>query len=426
MRIVKKLLVAAFWVAATVVALVRRDGATASRGASSEAGGGGQPTSGSAEVRPEPRRKKLRRRLWQAAGLIVLLAVGGFAVAASGIIPIKASSGHWAITAWFLNFSMGRSISTHSLGIKVPPLEEPHLVMKGAGHYETACRACHGSPELHQPRVAHAMTPHPPYLPPKIPQWDPEELFYLVKHGVKFTGMPAWPTQKRDDEVWAMVAFLRRYPELDAEEYRELARGEVVRRADAAPLTGMVEPSSVPPAVSESCGRCHGVDGNGRGEGAFPKLAGQPVEYLAATLEAYTDGARHSGIMEPIAAGLSPTAIQELAQYYRGRKRTATAAANAASAAQTARGESIARQGIPSQKVPACADCHGPAEFSLSDDYPRLAGQYSDYLILQLELFKKQHRGGTSYADLMHPVAEHLTQSQMRDVAAYYQSLTPD
>jgi hypothetical protein len=58
------------------------------------------------------------------------------------------------------------------------------------------------------------MTPHLPYLPPVIPARQPDELFYIVKHGIKFTGMPAWPAQQRDDERWAMVAFLRRLPDL--------------------------------------------------------------------------------------------------------------------------------------------------------------------------------------------------------------------
>ncbi len=62
------------------------------------------------------------------------LAIGGFLIAASGIVPIKASSGHWAITDWFLHFAMRRSIATQSLGIESPALDGPGLVLKGAGH----------------------------------------------------------------------------------------------------------------------------------------------------------------------------------------------------------------------------------------------------------------------------------------------------
>ena len=88
------------------------------------------------------------------------------------------------------------------------------------------CRPCHGSPGRQAPRIALAMTPHPPYLPPAIAGWAPDELYYIVKHGVKFTAMPAWPAGRRDDEVWAMVAFLRALPRMDARSYRALAFGE--------------------------------------------------------------------------------------------------------------------------------------------------------------------------------------------------------
>src|SRR5690606_1964233 len=154
-----------------------------------------------------------------------------------------------------------------------------------------------------------AMTPPPPELSRTVEKWDPEELFYIVKHGIKFTGMPAWPSLERDDEVWAMVAFLLRLPGLDGVSYRALVEGEASteRRSPAVgegsevpPIAGLVAPSNVPETVASTCGRCHGIDGNGRGTGAFPRLAGQRPNYLVAALEAYANGRRHSGIMRPI------------------------------------------------------------------------------------------------------------------------------
>lgn len=377
--------------------------------------------------------------LWLRRGALlgILLALGGFAVAASGIIPIKASSGHWAITAWFLNFSMSRSVSTHTIGMQVPPLEE-RLVLKGAGHYDTGCRPCHGAPALHHPRIAQAMTPHPPYLPETLHEWDPEELFYIVKHGVKFTGMPAWPSQHRDDEVWAVVAFLQRYPELDAAEYQQLVSGSTDEAGDTPPLEGLVPPelagqeddatTEIPASVADSCARCHGWRGEGRGAGVFPRLAGQRPLYLQASLEAFASGSRHSGIMEPISAGLSPTEIKRLARYYSQFDDASpppdpVSPDRVPSAEAIARGAAIAEFGIPSEKVAACRHCHGPTEHPRNPLYPELAGQYAEYLELQLELFKQGNRGGTEYSHIMHEVAARLTAAQMHDVAAYYQSL---
>jgi cytochrome c553 len=346
-------------------------------------------------------------------------------VAVSGIMPLKASSGHWAITAWFLHFTMRRSVATHTLGLQAPALDAQRLVLQGAGHYETGCRPCHGSVDLPLPRIAQQMTPPPPYLPPRITTWEPAELFYIVKHGVKFTGMPAWPSQQRDDEVWAMVAFLRTLPELDAEGYQRLVHGEAAARRAVTPLADIMRPEQVPQAVTASCARCHGADGRGRGVGAFPKLAGQRPAYLFAALQAYARGERHSGTMGPIAAGLSLDEMHELALYYSSRRQPSPPLPPQDATPASERGRVIAERGIPPQRVPACVACHGPGATRRNRFYPRLAGQYADYLVQQLELFHQEHRGGSSYAHLMRPVATRLTQQQMRDVAQYYASLPP-
>jgi cytochrome c553 len=367
-----------------------------------------------------------QHRWFKIAALLAGLAIGGLLVVASGIVPIKASSGHWPITAWFLHFAMRRSVVTHTLGLQAPALDAPRLVLQGAGHYETGCRPCHGSPQRPPPEIVQHMTPHPPYLPPRVSAWDPEELFYIVKHGVKFTGMPAWPAQQRDDEVWAMVAFLRMLPDLQAEDYQRLVHGEPRTTGDASGR-GSLELEHVPSAVTASCGRCHGIGGRERGAGAFPRLAGQRSAYLYAALQAYARGERQSGIMAPIAAGLSPEEMHELALYYGNLQEPSSPSLSMpqASKAASERGKAIASHGIPSQRVPACVACHGPGATRRNPFYPVLAGQHADYLALQLELFNKGHRGGSAYAHLMRPVATRLTYAQMRDVALYYAALSP-
>lgn len=370
----------------------------------------------------EPKRAGGKRWLLRFALLALVLGVGGFLGAASGIIPIKASAGHWAVTQWFLQFSKARSVATHTIGTKVPSLDEPWKILKGAGHFETACAPCHGSPARPQPRVAEYMLPTPPRLQQINEKFDPAELFYIVKHGIKFTGMPAWPAANRDDEVWATVAFLREMPKLDAEAYRELALG-AGRQTEGAPIEDLQQPRKAPRAVTQSCARCHGFDGLGRGTGAFPKLAGQTPEYLRASLEAYALKQRHSGVMGPVAAGLTVQAMDELAAFYAQQHAPRAASSTGHDEAAITRGRDIALHGIPQKRVPPCIECHGPREGPRNPFYPVLAGQYADYLVLQLELFSKEHRGGTKYAHLMHYVAGHLTTNQMRDVSAFYESL---
>jgi cytochrome c553 len=362
-----------------------------------------------------------------AAALVLLLAgiFGGLFVMISGIVPIKASSGHWPITVALLQFSKRRSVATHALRVKAPLLDE-RMVMQGAAHYDFACEPCHGSPALQQPRIARQMAPRPPDLHNAALTYDPQHLFYIVKHGIKFTGMPAWPARHRDDEVWAMVAFLLKMPELDTREYDELTGAVSAAPGDLRPLEDLLGPSPrVPDAITKNCARCHGLDGLGRGAGAFPRLAGQRTAYLAATLAAYAKGERHSGVMEPVAAHLGTSEMQEIADYYSRLPAGSPPPIASGTAGDVERGRQIATQGVRERSIPACRECHGPGR-AVNQNYPRLAGQFPEYLTLQLWLFKAKHRGGTKYHTLMHKFVGQLTDEHVRAVTRYYASLEPE
>lgn len=337
-------------------------------------------------------------------GVLALLALGvlGALVVVSGVLPITASSGHWAITSWFLHFAMQRSVATHSIGIEVPELDDPRLVLMGAGHYEGGCKFCHAAPGWRLPRVTHASTPHAPRLTAEaLSAFDDAELFYIVLHGVKFTGMPAWPALQREDEVWAVVAFLRKLPELTPEAYRSLVYGGPELYDDAAPEL-----------VNERCARCHGAHGLGRGEGAFPVLAGQRLLYLQLTLEAYARGERHSGIMEPIAAWLDSEDMAAIARWYASRPPPPARAPRADAE-------------LPGERIPLCTACHGGQGVDPHPAFPRLAGQYPAYLEQQLQLLSKEQRGGTRYVALMHTVADWLDDDELAPLARYFGRRVP-
>jgi cytochrome c553 len=368
-------------------------------------------------------RTTLKKWLLRAAiALPALLAIVALVVW-SGVVSVKASAGHWAITNWFLHTAMRRSVNTYSKLEKLPDMGEPWLVLKGAGHYETGCRPCHGAPDVQPPVIPQAMTPHPPYLSTVISEWSKEELFYVVKHGIKPTAMPAWPTLERDDEVAAVVAFLLEMPKLDADGYRKLVDGDTGPSEAAAPLGDLVPSDAGPLGLAASCARCHGRRGEGRGSAAFPKLAQQTSEYQYNALLAYARAERHSGIMQPIAAGLNPREMRRLADYYAQLSGEQTTSTPRADDARHERSAEIVNSGLPKLGVPACAECHGPGTGARNPAYPKLAGQYKDYLLLQLKLFKSKKRGGSPYAHLMQHVASRLTEAQMEDVSSYYASL---
>jgi cytochrome c553 len=346
-----------------------------------------------------------------AAGALVIAAL----VVLSGVVPIKASSGHWAITAAFLDFAKTRSVSTHSWSIRAPALDDESLILKGAGHYETACLPCHGGPGRGIPPVMTAMTPTPPQLDEqRLARWSPEELFIIVKHGIKFTGMPGWPVQQREDEVWAMVAFLQRLLTLDAAAYRQLVHGDLLHTDR--PTDGAVD--TMPAAVRMLCSRCHAANGTGRGGGAIPNIAGQRSAYVYASLQAFRDQRRFSAIMSEVAAKLTDDAMLEVAVYY--ERLPARAPDAPTDVAAISRGKAIAMSGMPERDIPACIECHGPTAFPKNPAYPKLTSQHSAYLRSQLMLLQERRRGGTPNVNLMHAFVGRLHASEVRDAAEYY------
>ncbi|MFK4134759.1 c-type cytochrome [Pseudomonas luteola] len=364
-----------------------------------------------------------RRGLVLLGTLIAASVIGGLLYAWLGLASVSARSGHWPITQWFLHMAMRNAVDTQSVNVKPPlSLNDPKLILKGAGHYETGCSPCHASPGKEQSLIVKQMTPKPPILAPRIKEWKPEELFWIVKNGIKFSAMPAWPAPERDDEIWAVVAFLQRLPELSSERYNQLAvgPGSLRQSKQTGQLNALAEPLG--PALA-NCARCHGTNGQGRGDSAIPRLAGQREQYLLASLQAYAKGKRKSGIMQLVAAGLDDQTMRDLARHYATLTRSEDASPVIQSSEAIRRGESIALHGVPRQGVPACGHCHGPKQAKRNPFYPELSGQYAEYLNLQLELFKSQKRGGTEYVTLMHSAVRRLTPEQMSNLSAYYASL---
>jgi cytochrome c553 len=350
----------------------------------------------------------MNKVLWGLSGALLLLAVAmvGLGVAVSGVVQLRASMGHWTWVSAILHFGMRRSVATWSSGIEVPPLDDPSLLVAGAASYHGGCAPCHGLPGSRRPAFGDAMTPSPPELRDKVSSWDDEDLFYIVKHGVKFTGMPGWPDLSRDDEVWAAVVFLRALPNTDRARYEQLVYGGQDRE-------------SVPPQVRD-CARCHGTDGLGRG--VFPRLAGQREQYLASSLWAYASQRRSSGVMQVATDGLRPEQIGELARWFAALP--PGPAWPVAEGADPARGEALARG---QRQAPACTSCHGPSDSPRHPGYPLLAGQDPRYLAEQLRLFRDGHRGGGALSQLMEVAASHgLNDQQIRDVTAWYGSLSPE
>jgi cytochrome c553 len=360
-------------------------------------------------VAPRPEHRVAWCR-WRAIGIIVAATVGSMAIAAGlvaalGLYNVAASTGHWAVVDLALRFGMERSVKARAPTGAAPSLEDDDLVRLGAAHFELGCAHCHGSPLRPVSPVALGMLPPPPDLGKRAGYWRDGELFWIVKHGIKYAGMPSWPAQARDDEVWAVVAFLRRLPGLDEAGYVRLAFG-----VNATPGSG---------DVFSRCAACHGGEGP-PSSALVPVLQGQPAERLLSALERYRSGERRSGIMEQAVHDLSPDVLRALAETYAAIP--APPPAHQADAALAARGEVLARQGDAARGVPACLACHAATALPL---YPRLAGQPARFLAGQLHAFKAgaNERG---LGAVMTPIALRLQAEDIAAAAAYFAGLPRD
>lgn len=350
-----------------------------------------------------------RKHARGAVAAIVATGLIAFVVAWSGLYNIAASRGHWAIVDWLLSFGMRNSVETRALRINAPPLDNENMVRLGAAHFDHGCAPCHGAPGKSPNPIAQSALPAAPHLADSSHRWKDRELFWIVKHGIKYTGMPAWVSQNRDDEVWAMVAFLKALPQLDDQEFIRFARGT----EQNAPRTSNVEW-----LAQWRCAGCHGSAESRPASNLVPMLHGQSVAFLESALRAYARGARESGIMQPIASDLTATEIKSLATYYAGLQPPAPP--SSISTSETEHGRRLALEGAPEEGLPACMTCHGSNALAV---YPRLAGQSAAYLAGQLRLWKSGFTPTDGAAAIMAPIAQRLTDRQIDDVSSYFAGL---
>lgn len=182
----------------------------------------------------------------------------------SGAYDISATDQHLAPTYWLLDVGMRRAVIQRAKRIAVPPLDDAGQIARGAAIFRQHCVQCHGGPGVAPEPFALGLTPAPANLAYTARTWRPAELFWTIREGIKMTGMPAWAFRMDDDELWAIVAFLRIMPGLAPDEYRRLAAAlpqqaserassGVARAPDAARGTAAIH--------QYACVTCHAIPG---------------------------------------------------------------------------------------------------------------------------------------------------------------------
>jgi mono/diheme cytochrome c family protein len=160
--------------------------------------------------------------------LFVVLGLAGIAgFIYSGVYPIGADVPHNKVEFWLLETLRNKAIERASADINLPSLDSAELLLAGGPDYNDMCAGCHLKPGKTQSDMSLGLYPVPPNLAkPTHVNTDAQALarrqFWVIKHGIKASGMPAWGPTHDDQRIWAMVAFLQKLPELSPEEYQIL------------------------------------------------------------------------------------------------------------------------------------------------------------------------------------------------------------
>ena len=153
--------------------------------------------------------------------LLLAFAAGVGVFIWSGIYNPGADSPHWKLTYLLLQAAREEAVERHASTVALPrDLDDAQLILKGAGQYAAMCTGCHLAPGMQDSEIRPGLYPQPPNLS-KV-SVEPREAFWVIKHGIKMSAMPAWGTTHDDATIWSMVAFLLRLPGMTPDQYKAM------------------------------------------------------------------------------------------------------------------------------------------------------------------------------------------------------------
>jgi len=156
-------------------------------------------------------------------GALAVLVLGGVAFIGSGVYNIGADDHHTKLVLAIIEQLRDRSIVAHSNSIEAHYVEDPQRIALGAQRYAALCVGCHLAPGVTKSDIRQGLYPHPPNLAQEELQ-QAQRAFWIVKHGIKMSAMPAWGKSLDDETIWDVVAFVRKMPDMTPETYQQLSQ----------------------------------------------------------------------------------------------------------------------------------------------------------------------------------------------------------
>ncbi|VAW90981.1 hypothetical protein MNBD_GAMMA22-3015 [hydrothermal vent metagenome] len=156
--------------------------------------------------------------------LLLVVLIGGPLFIWFGVYNIAATDKHWDITNELIKIVKERSIEVRAEDIIEPTnLSNPERIAKAAANYQEMCAACHLAPGINKSEINDGLYPKPPiFFKAAHGTHDNKDNFWVIKNGIKLTGMPAWGGSHSDDEIWSLVAFINKLNAMSSAEYKKL------------------------------------------------------------------------------------------------------------------------------------------------------------------------------------------------------------
>lgn len=152
--------------------------------------------------------------------VLAVLLVGALLFPFSGLYNVAATEGHTGFARWYLSTLSQHSIKAHASDIAVQgDLADSLRVARGAIAFSQMCQGCHGAPGHDRGVTGQGMTPQPPSLSEEAGHWQPNEIYWIVAHGIKLAGMPAYGPTHSEEELWELVAFVEQLPDMTSEQF---------------------------------------------------------------------------------------------------------------------------------------------------------------------------------------------------------------
>jgi mono/diheme cytochrome c family protein len=154
--------------------------------------------------------------------LAIIVVIGAAVFFFGGFYNVAASEQDNAAVAWALQRVREASIDRHGSAGPPASLDDAAIIRSGAHAFlERGCVNCHGGPGVTWAKFSEGLNPGPPDLKDVVGNAQPAELFWVIKNGIRMTGMPSFgATGVPDQEIWSIVAFLKKLPTVSDADFK--------------------------------------------------------------------------------------------------------------------------------------------------------------------------------------------------------------